>query len=71
MKIVSFGDSFIFGSELKDNHADEKAWIDSQKIGCRDRGYTVTEPSWHPIEPAHDFAAELWLETYRAKLTER
>lgn len=38
---------------------------------CRDRGYTITEPGWHPIEPAHDFAAELWLNAYRAKLTER
>lgn len=38
---------------------------------CRDRGYTITEPGWHPIEPAHEFAADLWLEEYQAKLKER
>ena len=35
-KIVSFGDSFIFGTELKNNNDGSKAWpgIISNRLGC-------------------------------------
>jgi len=36
MKIVSFGDSFIWGSELTNNHDGSRAWpgLCAQKLGC-------------------------------------
>ena len=36
-QIVSFGDSFVFGSELKDNHDGQKSWIGlaAQDIGVK------------------------------------
>jgi hypothetical protein len=35
-KIVSFGDSFVFGSELQNNHDGSQSWIGqaAQKLGC-------------------------------------
>jgi hypothetical protein len=37
---------------------------------CRDRGYPITEPGWHPVEPSHEAAADLWAEIYHNKLKE-
>lgn len=34
----------------------------------RDRGYPVTEPAWHPLEPAHQAACELWIPAYHRAL---
>jgi hypothetical protein len=34
----------------------------------RSKGYTVTEPGWHPLEEAHRAAADLWRETYAQAL---
>jgi hypothetical protein len=34
----------------------------------RDRGYPVTEPGWHPLEPAHQAACELWIDQYQRAL---
>lgn len=34
----------------------------------RARGYPVTEPGWHPLEPAHEAACDLWIEQYRQAL---
>jgi hypothetical protein len=34
----------------------------------RDRGYPITDPGWHPLEPAHDAACDLWLERYQQAL---
>ena len=35
-KIVSFGDSFVFGNELKDNEDGSRAWpsLAAQDLGC-------------------------------------
>ena len=42
-KIVSFGDSFIFGSELKDNDNGHKAWpgIIAKSLGCEYKTHAV------------------------------
>lgn len=30
----------------------------------RNKGFTVTEPSWHPLEEAHAAACDLWIDRY-------
>lgn len=34
----------------------------------REHNFPVTEPGWHPLEPAHEAACELWLESYEQAL---
>lgn len=34
----------------------------------RARGYPVTEPGWHPLEPAHQAACDLWIDQYQQAL---
>ena len=31
----------------------------------KSRGYTVTDPGWHPLEEAHEAAADFWLDKYK------
>lgn len=49
-KIVSFGDSFIFGSELKNNPDGSKSWPG-----------LISSPMDHPLEEAHIAAANLYV----------
>ena len=34
----------------------------------KSRGYTVTEPGWHPLEEAHAAAKDLWIDSYKEAL---
>lgn len=34
----------------------------------RSRGFAITDPGLHPLEQAHNAAADLWLELYQSKL---
>ena len=34
----------------------------------RKHGFPITEPWWHPLEPAHEAACKLWLDTYAQAL---
>lgn len=36
---------------------------------ARAKGYTVTEPGWHPLEDAHNAAKNLWIDSYRLLLS--
>ena len=30
----------------------------------RSKGFSVTEPGWHPLEKAHQAASDLWIDRY-------
>jgi hypothetical protein len=30
----------------------------------RSKGFSVTEPGWHPLEKAHQAASDLWIDSY-------
>lgn len=34
----------------------------------RENGFPVTEPGWHPLEPAHEAACNLWINRYQQAL---
>jgi hypothetical protein len=34
----------------------------------KNHGFPVTEPGWHPLEPAHEAACTLWIDIYRQTL---
>jgi hypothetical protein len=68
-KIVSFGDSFVFGSELKNNHDGQKSWIGLaakdigveyvtfSQPGCGNENIARQVLSYFEQNPGHDVLA--------------